>query len=264
MAKVTVYVSDDQLEKLKRVKRYRRGGVSRAFQSFIEEMTPGGSGTYDYARKVMPTSAAIDRLSSQVAKAVAAGGPPANGGPVAAALTVLVYQEILRRHPETAAALDKEFARFGLDEIVRLETEGIEDLLAVPEPEPEPDDGEEDLDDDSPAARIAVALGHELRDVTNALRDAGVLGGRGGLFPTPPTPPTAPRPPRPPGAARTRRVTIEVGSGDDPRSVLSALDFDTFKERHANWAPGRDLTPEEMETISELLRNRYATDEETG
>lgn len=258
MAKVTVYVNDDQLEKLKQVKRYRRGGVSRAFQHFIEEMSPGGaSSTYEYARKVMPVSAAVDRLRRQVAKAVAAGGPPADGGPVAAALTVLVYQEVLRRHPEAAEAVEKEFARFGLDEIVRLETEAIEDLLAPPLEEPEaPEDDDED-DDDSPAARIAMSLGAEFREVANALREAGVITGRP---PRPPRPPRAPRPPRPPAAAPRggrRRTEIEVGSDDDPREVLPVADFDTFKERHADWSADRDLTPEEMETITELLLARY-------
>lgn len=267
MAKVTVYVNDEQLDKLKRVKRYRRGGVSRAFQHFIEEMSPGGSSSsYEYARKVMPVSAAVDRLSKQVAKAVAAGGPPADGGPVAAALKILVYQEILRRHPDAAEKIEKEFARFGLDEIVRLETEEIEDLLAPPPEEPEVDEDDDgDDDDDTPAAKIATMLGAEFREVANALREAGVITGPLGA-PRAPRPPRPPRPPRAPGGfgpggasggRRRVRLDIQIGSDDDPREVLTAADFDTFKERHGDWTPGRPLTPEETETISELLRTRY-------
>ncbi|MGI8794333.1 MAG: hypothetical protein ACR2H3_14355 [Acidimicrobiales bacterium] len=265
MAKVTVYVNDEQLHKLKRVKKFGRGGVSRAFQHFIEEMSPGGSGSYDYARNIMPVSAAIERWSRKVASSVAAGGPAADGGPVAAALTVLVHQEILRRNPEVADKLAQEFSKFGLDEMVRQETEGIEDLLAEPAPTDDSGDPDDDDDDDEdfPTARIASALGQELRDVTNALREAGVLAGKGGAWAgKAPRAPRAPRAPAPPGYSRG--LVIELDSDDDPREVLTARDFDTFKERHQDWAEGRDLTPEELETITELLKTRYADQTDGG
>ncbi|HVF32029.1 MAG TPA: hypothetical protein VM933_03230 [Acidimicrobiales bacterium] len=263
MAKVTVYVTDEQLERLKSARGVgAKGGMSKAFQAFLEQVIGGGAapaGRYDYARKLMPVSAAIDRHRRALGRKVADGGPPADGGPVAAALTVLVYRELLRRDPELEAALEKEFLRFGLDELVAAETADL-DLLAEPEGE---DDVEIDESDRGPAGPFGINLGEELRGVTEAIRTAdaireNILGGRtrhrGG--PVPPTPPMPPRPPRPPRPGSGRRVEIRVGSSDDPREVLTVTEFERFSKRHDDWEPGRDLTPSQIESVTDLLRDR--------
>src|SRR3982750_485682 len=110
MAKVTVYVTDDQLARLRGSKNLGKGGMSKAFQAFLENVMAGPPppGRYDSARKLMPLHAAIDRQRRRLAGKVSDGGPPADGGPVAAALTILLYQELLQRAPSLGATLEKE------------------------------------------------------------------------------------------------------------------------------------------------------------
>ncbi|HVM10716.1 MAG TPA: hypothetical protein VM345_19805 [Acidimicrobiales bacterium] len=271
MAKVTVYVTDDQLEKLKSVKGVGRGGISKMFQAFVESAVGGGAapaGRYDYARKLMPLHAAIERHRRRLARNVQTGGPPADGGPVAAALTVLLYRRLLENDPSLEAAFEKEFARFGLDELVASETDGV-DLLAEPD-----EDDEIDVDDDFDSSSFAnlgtlgIRIGDEVREamrqvhaIKATMRDLGVdevpWGGRG------PRPPRAPRPPRPPRGPRgdvRRRLVVEVDADDDPRDVLSVTDFATFRSRHPEWVDDARLTPSQMETVRELLIRRAGGD----
>ena len=242
MAKVTVYVTDSQLEKLRRLRGFGRGGVSKAFQAFLEDAAGGGLGTgrYDYARRVMPVVAALDRHRQRLASRVAEGGPPADGGPVAAALTLLLHRELLRRRPDLAEAIDRELARFGLDELVGTETADLD--LAVDPPE-DPAAAEATVDDeDRPGPRQGPGgfdfrfkgLGEEI--VAEALRHAGLFGEQ-----------------------RSSRVEIRVSDDDDPREVLSVRDFEIFREHHPEWSPDADhqrLTEEQVRTIVDLLRTR--------
>ena len=261
MAKVTVYVTDEQLERLKSARGVGgKGGMSKAFQAFLEQVIGGGgapAGRYDYARKLMPVSAAIDRHRRTLGRKVADGGPPADGGPVATALTVLLYRELLKRDPALEVALEKEFLRFGLDELVASETADV-DLLAEPETD---DEVEIDESDRGPVAGpFGINLGDELRGVTDAIRTADAIrenfmGGRsrhrGG-----PVPPVPPRPPRPPRPGSSRRVEIRVSPSDDPREVLTVTEFERFSKRHDDWTPGSDLTPSQLESVVDFVRER--------
>ncbi|HEX7165427.1 MAG TPA: hypothetical protein VF230_00470 [Acidimicrobiales bacterium] len=260
MAKVTVYVNDDQLEKLRAVKGFGRGGVSKMFQAFVESVTAGGepTGRYDYARKLMPTHAAIERHRRRLARKVQTGGPPADGGPVSAALTVLLYRRLIEQDPSLAVAFEKEFARFGLDELVATETEGV-DLLAEPEEdEIVEDDG--DVGFAAPLGAFGIKFGDEvreamkqveairvnLRDLKHEQRTHERVRARGG-----------------PGGRRGRRLVVEVSSDDDPRDVLAVNDYETFVERHPDWERGQKLTPSQAETVRELLLRRAGLDPET-
>src|SRR5436309_15746123 len=110
MAKVTVYVTDEQLARLRGAKNLGKGGMSKAFQAFLENLMSGDSapvGRYDYARKLMPLNAAIDRHRRRLATKVSDGGPPADGGPEAAPLTVLLYHDLLNRDPSLRAPFEK-------------------------------------------------------------------------------------------------------------------------------------------------------------
>ena len=262
MAKVTVYVTDEQLERLKSARGVGgKGGMSKAFHAFLEQVIGGGdapAGRYDYARKLMPVSAAIDRRRRLLARKVADGGPPADGGPVAAALTVLVYRKLLERDPSLSAALEKEFLRFGLDELVDAETEGV-DLLAEPS-----DDDDVEIDEAAGGfggggpMPFGINLGDELRGVTEAIRTADAIrenfmGRRGG----PPHRP--PRPPRP-GGGRSRRVEIRVDPSDDPRETLTVAEYERFTTRHDDWTPGTPLSPSQIESMADLLRERVNRD----
>ena len=278
MAKVTVYVTDEQLERLKSVKGVGRGGVSKMFQAFVDSATSGGAdpvGRYEYALKLMPLHAAIERHRRRLARKVQTGGPPADGGPVAAALTVLLYKRLIEADPTHAAAFEKEFARFGLDELIANETEGV-DLLAEPD-----DDAEDEIDDefDGPSfanlGALGIRIGDEVREamrqvhaIKSTMRDLGVedWGGSRGM-PRPPRPPRPPRAPRPPRGDRDvrrerREVIVEVDADDDPRDVLSVNDFTTYVSRHPEWDAGARLTPSQMETVRELLIRRAGGDPE--
>ena len=261
MAKVTVYVTDEQLAALKASRGLGKGGMSKAFQAFLENLIGSGespAGRYDYARKLMPVHAAIDRHRRALSRKVADGGPPADGGPVAAALTVLLYKELLLRDPAQAAAIEKEFTRFGLDELVKSELADV-DLLAEPDPETEVEVDE----DGSPFGFGGFNFGDELRGVTEAIRTADAIrqnfmgrqDARRHEPPRPPRPPRAPRPPRGPGG-RERYFEIRLSPGDDPRQLLTVAEFERFTKRHDDWKPGEDLTPSQMESVTDLLRER--------
>jgi hypothetical protein len=264
MAKVTVYLSDDQLERLKQVKGFGRGGISKMFQAFVDSTvgdSPEPTGRYDYARKLMPTHAAIERHRRRLARKVQTGGPPADGGPVAAALTVLLYRRLLEQDPTLAATFEKEFARFGLDELVATETDGV-DLLAEPSEEEEAEEAEEvDFggfaglgtfglrigDEVREAMRQVNALKHGLRDLQGNDIFLGVGRERGGDT----------------GRPRARRgLVVKVSADDDPRDVLSVRDFTVFQGRHNDWVPGGKLTPSQIETVRELLIKRAGGDPE--
>ena len=260
MAKVTVYVTDEQLAALKASRGLGKGGMSKAFQAFLENLIGSGetpSGRYDYARKLMPVHAAIDRHRRSLARKVADGGPPADGGPVAAALTVLLYKELLLRDPAQAAAIEKEFTRFGLDELVKTELADI-DLLA----EPDPDDVE--IDEDAGPSAFGFSFGDELRGVTEAIRTADAIRqnfmGRQDVRrhepPRPPRPPRAPRPPRGPRGGRDRYLEIRISDKDDPRDLLTVAEFERFSKRHDDWKPGDPLTPSQLESVKDFLRER--------
>lgn len=262
MAKVTVYVTDEQLDRLKTARGVGKGGMSKAFQAFLEHALAGSeppAGRYDYARKLMPVSAAIDRHRRLLAQKVADGGPPADGGPVSAALTLLLYRELLKRDPGLEAALEKEFIRFGLDELVGSETADV-DLLA----EPDPDDPSIEVDDDSPPGGFGFAFGDELRGVTDALRTGEIIReslrmARAPRPPRPPRPPRTPRAPRGPGS-RERTIEIRLSASDDPRQVLTGAEFDRFSRRHDDWTAGADLSPSQLETVRDFLRDRIERD----
>jgi hypothetical protein len=257
MAKVTVYVTDEQLERLKSARGGGKGGMSKAFQAFLESAIGGGeppAGRYDYARKLMPVSAAIDRHRRRLARKVADGGPPADGGPVAAALTVLLYRELLQRDPELERALEREFLRFGLDELVASESADV-DLLA----EPDPDDPDVEIDEEGGPPGFGFNLGEELRGVTDAIRTADAirenfLGRREGRHRGGPPTPRPPRPTRP--GHSSRRVEIRISPDDDPREVLTVTEFERFTKRHDDWAPGSDLTPSQLESVVDFVRER--------
>lgn len=259
MAKVTVYVTDEQLERLKLAKGVGKGGMSKAFQAFLEHAIAGRdapAGRYDYARKLMPLNAAIDRHRRILARKVAEGGPPADGGPVDAALTVLLYQTLLERDPELGAKLKKEFGRFGLDELVASETADV-DLLA----EPDPGDPEIEIEDDGGPQLFGVNLGEELRGVTEAIRTADAIrenfmGRREGRRHV--GPPRPPRPPRPgrPYSSSERHIEIRVNPTDDPRELLTVAEYERFTKRHDDWIPGSELTPSQIESVTDLVRER--------
>ena len=264
MAKVTVYVTDEQLEAIKASRGMGKGGMSKAFQAFLENLIGGGdapAGRYDYARKLMPVHAAIDRHRRSLARKVADGGPPADGGPVSAALTVLLYKELLLRDPAQAAAIEKEFSRFGLDELVKQELEGV-DFLA----EPDPDDVEIDEEDRGSGSpfNFNFGFGDELRGVTEAIRTADAIRQnfmgrqehRGRVNPPrPPRPPRPQRPPRGPGG-RDRYFEIRISATDDPRTLLTVAEFERFTKRHDDWKAGDELTPSQIESITDFLRER--------
>jgi hypothetical protein len=240
MAKVTVYVTDDQLDRLKAARGFGKMGMSKAFQAFLDSAMAGEApaGRYDYARKLMPLSAAIDRHRRRLARKVEVGGPPADGGPVAAALTVLLYQELLKRDPELVTKLEKEFLRFGLDDLVATETEGV-DLMA----EPEPDEVEIEAGDAGGpfGGAFDFHLGPEFKVGADILKETLRMAGRG--------PGGGPR-----GQRREIRVTIDAD--DDPRQVLTVTEYETFTRRHDDWSPGTPLTPSQMETVRDLLVER--------
>ena len=257
MAKVTVYLADDQLDKLKAVKGFGRGGISKMFQAFVDSAvgdSPEPTGRYDYARKLMPLHAAIERQRRRLARKVQTGGPPADGGPVAAALTVLLYRRLLESDPTLAAALDKEFARFGLDELVTSETDGL-DWLAEPQ-----DDDEEAAGDDIQLTNIAglgnlgIRIGDEVREAmrqVNALKvNLRDLQGRD-VYVRDRTRPRA-----------RRALVVEVTADDDPRDLLNVRDFTVFQGRHPDWDAGGRLTPSQIETVRELLIKRAGGDPE--
>jgi len=262
MPKVTVYVSDDQLDQLKAVRGFGRGGVSKMFQAFLESATSGSAptGRYDYARKLMPLHAAVERHRRRLARKVQAGGPPADGGPVSAALAILLYKRLVAEDPSRADAFDKEFARFGLDELVASETEGA-DLLAEPEEDEEvgDDDASEWSELLSPLAGIRIgetvqdalkgmqALKVGFRDLKHEERERAREGERELRR-------------RVRRAARGGGLRVVVSSSDDPRDVLTATDFDTFTSRHDDWKPGGKLTPSQLETVRELLIVRAGGD----
>jgi hypothetical protein len=254
MAKVTVYVTDEQLERLKVARGLGKGGMSKAFQAFLETAIGGEApaGRYDYARKLMPVSAAIDAHRRRLARKVEEGGPPADGGPVATALTLLLYKELLARDPDVANRLEKEFVRFGLDELVSGETDGV-DLLTEPEP-----DEAEISEDDNPFG-FAVNIGDELRVGADILKESLKMARRAG-----PPPGRGGRrggfPPGPPGPHRggRREVRITVAAEDDPRQLLPVTEFETFTRRHDDWTPGTPLSPSQIETVRDLLFERSA------
>jgi hypothetical protein len=228
--------------------------MSKAFQAFLETVTSGGepAGRYDYARKLMPVSSAIERHRRQLARRVQEGGPPADGGPVAAALTVLLYRELLRRQPDLEAKLEKEFGRFGLDELVATETEGV-DLLA----EPDPDDSDVEIDeDDSPLGGL-FNFGDEIRVGADLLKEsikmakrearrAGAGGAHGIVMHGP--------------RGRSTQVNISVAPDDDPMRLLNARDFEVFRKRHDDWSEGSQLTPTQIETVRDLLKAQVKSD----
>lgn len=264
MAKVTVYVTDEQLDRLKSARGVGKGGMSKAFQAFLEHALAGNeapAGRYDYARKLMPVSAAIDRHRRLLAQKVADGGPPADGGPVSAALTLLLYRELLKRDPGLEAALEKEFIRFGLDELVGSETADV-DLLS----EPDPDDPSVEIDDDdAPSTGFGFAFGDELKSVSDALRTGEIIReslrmARAPRPPRPPRPPRAPRAPRHPGESRERRIEIRLSPDDDPRQVLTGAEFDRFARVHDDWTVGAKLSPSQLETVRDFLRDRVERD----
>jgi hypothetical protein len=252
VAKVTVYVTDSQLEKLRRLRGFGRGGVSKAFQAFLEDAAGEGlgGGRYDYARRVMPVVAALDRHRERLASRVAEGGPPADGGPVAAALTLLLHRELLRRRPDLEEAIERELTRFGLDELIATETA---DLDLTVEPPADPVEEAAEIEDEPRRSGPASSgfdfrfkgLGEEI--VAEALRHAGIWGaasGSGGENRT---------------SGTSSRIEIRVGSDDDPRECLSVRDYDEFRERHPEWSPdaeGQRLSQEQVGTIVELLRRR--------
>jgi hypothetical protein len=246
MAKVTVYVTDDQLERLRAARGGSRGGLSKAFQAFLENVTSTGEappGRYDYARKLMPINAAIERHRRRLARKVQDGGPPADGGPVANALTLLLYRELLKRQPDLEAQLEKEFVRFGLDELVATETEGV-DLLA----EPEADDTDLDVDESDGPLGFGFNFGDELRIGADLFREGIKIakreakrGGASAVFTHGPQ-------------GRSRRVEVRVAADDDPTRLLTVRDFETFKKRHSDWSDGSPLTPSQIETVRDLLR----------
>lgn len=278
MAKVTVYLTDDQMEQLKVVKNAGRGGVSKLFQTFLESAIGGGSGDranrYAYARSLMPKLTAIEHHARLLARKVQAGGPPADGGPVAIALTILLYRELLERDPSVAAAIDKEFARFGLDDLVATETDGV-DLTTPPKVD---DDAETDDDGDfsweqsfgglgglgglgslgsiGDLGGLGMRIGDEVRE---AMKHVGIFreglrdltGDRDDFV-------RAERVRRRP----TRALVVEVEASDDPRDVLSVTDFATFTTRHPDWDAGTRLTPSQIETVRELLIRRAGGDPE--
>jgi hypothetical protein len=239
MAKVTVYVTDDQLDRLKQARGFGKVGMSKAFQAFLETAMAGEApaGRYDYARKLMPLSAAIDRHRRRLARKVEVGGPPADGGPVAAALTVLLYQELLKRDPDLGAKLEKEFLRFGLDDLVASETEGV-DLLV----EPEPDEVEVEEGDAGPfGGAFDFHLGPEFRVGADILKETLRMAGRG---------------PGPRGGGHRREIRVTIDADDDPRQILTVTEYETFSRRHDDWSPGTPLTPSQMETVRDLLVER--------
>lgn len=262
MAKVTVYVTDEQLERLKAARGVGRGGMSKAFQAFLESAIAGQppAGRYDYARKLMPVSAAIDAHGRRLARKVEDGGPPADGGPVATALTLLLHREVLKRDPGLQGRLEKEFARFGLDELVATETDGV-DLLS----EPEPDDVE--VDESGNPLGFEFNLGEELRVASDLVKESLKMARRGG------PPPGRGRAragygPGPggggPGAgaggggdrSSRREVRITVSADDDPRQLLTGAEFETFSRRHDDWTAGAELSPSQIETVRDLLFQR--------
>lgn len=256
MPKVTVYVSDDQIDQLKAVRGFGRGGMSKLFQAFLESATSGSGsapqGRYDYARKLMPLHAAIDRHRRSLARKVQAGGPPADGGPVAAALTVLLYKRLLDADPANAAALEKEFARFGLDELVATETDGV-DLLAEPDVDDEVEEGDGGSEFDL-LAPFGIRIGDEVRE---ALRQVQAI--KLGVRDLRQEERSVRRMTRHTGR-RGGRLRIEISPDDDPRDLLTATDFATFGTRHDDWKEGDRLSPSQMETVRELLIRRAGGD----
>src|SRR3954465_9470963 len=268
MAKVTVYVTDEQLARLRGSKNLGKGGMSKAFQAFLENVMSGDPpvGRYDYARKLMPLNAAVDRHRRRLAGKVSDGGPPADGGPVAAALTVLLYQELLKRDPSLGAAFEKEFGRFGLDELIAGELADV-DLLA----EPDPDTEVEFEEDGGPGWNFN--FGDEPPGVTEPIRTAdpirqNFMGGRERLRHEPPRPPRPPPPPRPrrgPGGSWERRIEFRMGAENDPRELLTVAEFERFTKRHDDWTAGTALTPSQIESGTGLLRegvNRELDDDQ--
>jgi hypothetical protein len=263
MAKVTVYVTDEQLARLRGSKNMGKGGMSKAFQAFLENVMAGDppTGRYDYARKLMPLNAAVDRHRRRLAGKVSDGGPPADGGPVAAALTVLLYKELLKRDPALEARFEKEFGRFGLDELIASELADV-DLLAEPDP-----DTEVEFEEDASPFGWNFNFGDELRGVTEAIRTAdsirqnlsGAFGARDRMRHEPPRPPRPPRPGRPPRGPRSHRdrtIEIRVNPDDDPRELLTVAEYERFTKRHDDWTPGTSLSPSQIETVVDLLRER--------
>lgn len=226
MAKVTVYVKDEQLKTLKE----EMGGASKAFQAFIDECSTGerpievidARGVRrtrrrrrlhrdDFASRIMPTASALERLVGEVADEIGDDGPRAASGPVSFALSVLTYKAVTARHPEVDELLAKEFTRFGLDELVEAAADGF-DLEAR----------SADGDD---------------TDRTVEVRSFRVRKG---------------------GGDATRQVQIVVGSGDDPGELLDEADLASFQAAHPTWTSGSSLGGDELKTLSELLRRRFA------
>jgi hypothetical protein len=261
MPKVTVYVSDDQLDQLKAVRGFGRGGVSKLFQAFLESATSGQTpaGRYDYARKLMPLHAAVERHRRGLARKVQAGGPPADGGPVAAALAILLYKRLVDEDPTRAQAFEKEFARFGLDELVAAETEGV-DLLAEPEEDEEVADEDAIELPDFFAPLAGLRLGESVQDALRGVHAWKVRDARRDEREAVGEARETVREARRAGRAARGRVRVVISSDDDPRDVLTATDFETFTSRHGDWEAGAPLTPSQMETVRELLIVRAGGD----
>ena len=133
MAKVTVYVPDEQLAALRQLVP---AGPSKAFQAFIGHLQQGEPPLVEhrYADRLLPLAADVERLRRQAAVCLERdGGPAASDGPIRAALTILAHEWLLRDDPAREAGLRAEFGRFGLQEIV----EQAWAVLQEPEADPE-------------------------------------------------------------------------------------------------------------------------------
>jgi len=56
---------------------------------------------------------------------------------------------------------------------------------------------------------------------------------------------------------RRQDVTI---SPDDPREVLTVTEYERFTKRHDDWTPGTDLSPSQIESVVDLVRERVNRD----
>ncbi|MDQ1401927.1 MAG: hypothetical protein QOG03_243 [Actinomycetota bacterium] len=245
MAKVTVYVKDEQLKTLKE----EMGGASKAFQAFIDEVGGGdrpieivdGRGMRrprrrrrvrgdEFAARIMPTTSALDRLAAEVGDDLGDDGPRAESGPVSFALSVLTYKAVTARHPQLEEVLRKEFTRFSLDELVEAAADGFD-------PEARREDEE---DEGKVEVRTFRIRGGDLEAVESDDDDLRPRGGRRR------------------GRGGARHVQIVVGSEDDPAELLDEGDLARFKAVHEGWSQGSTLGPDELKTLSDLLRRRFA------
>jgi hypothetical protein len=65
-----------------------------------------------------------------------------------------------------------------------------------------------------------------------------------------------PRPPRGPRGNRERHIDIRLSPEDDPRDLLTVAEYERFTKRHDDWTPGTPLTPSQLESVTDLLRER--------